>query len=199
MPVADLSYNLCVLILHCSISSLMSALNLFGVFALRDGCCSKSGKSYYCFYNTALQCSSGTALPAEMRIYSPMNDMAVEDDTVVFAHCCAYLLYSEILLNVSHIFPFPGDPSSHEYDENLPDFCSPYVSGLGYVPFRHKVLSDNRSKAFNVVCSEYVHDKKQTSTIQYIFSVLFVNFDNVPLDVYMMLRRLGGTILQCLM
>ena len=128
-----------------------------------------------------------------------MNDMAVEDDTVVFAHCCAYLLYSEILLNVSHIFPFPGDPSSHEYDENLPDFCSPYVSGLGYVPFRHKVLSDNRSKAFNVVCSECVHDKKQTSTIQYIFSVLFVNFDNVPLDVYMMLQCLGGTILQCLM
>ena len=174
----------------------MSALNLFGVFALRNGRRNKSGKSYYCFYNTVLQCSSGTTLPAEMRIYSPMNDVAVEDDTVVFAHCRAYLLYSEILLDASHIFPFPGDPSSREYDENLPDFRSPYVSGLGYVPFRHEVLSDSGSKAFNVVCSEYVRDKKQTSTIQYVFSVPFVNFDNVPLDVYMIVRPLGGTILQ---
>lgn len=140
----------------------------------------KSGKNYYCFYNTVLQCSSGITLPAEMRIYSPINDVAVEDDTVVFAHCRAYLLYNEILLDASHIFPFPGDPSSREYDENLPNCHAPYVTGVGHVPFHHEVLSENGSKAFNVICSEYVRDGTKTSTIQCVYDGSTPRWNNTP-------------------
>ena len=180
----------------------MSSLTVFGFFALAKGhrdLFQKPGsstKTYYCFYTTALQCSSGVVLPAELRIYSPFNDTVLQDHTVVFTISRAYFpSHGTILLDASHLFPFPGDPSEEDaYDRNLPDCRIPFVIGLGSVPFRHEMLSDGVSKAFNVVCSEFVRDGSKTSTVQCVtYHFIFVPCPHVVLDVFMTVLVHDGT------
>ena len=152
----------------------MSSLTVFGFFALAGGrrvATQKPGsgtKTYYCFYTTALQSTSGVALPVQLRVYSPTNDRVLEDNTVVFAVARAHMpAHETILLDVSHMYAIPGDPSSPDvYDAHLPDCSVPFIIGLGTVPVRAELLSDNTSKAFNVVSSEFVRDSLKTSTIQ---------------------------------
>ena len=65
------------------------------------------------------------------------------------------------------MYPIPGDPSVPDmYDAHLPDCLVPFIIGLGTILARAEVLSDNTSKAFNVVSSEFVRDGLKTSTIQ---------------------------------
>lgn len=162
----------------------MSSLTIFRFFALAKGHRDHSQKpgasmkTYYCFYTTALQCSSGVVLPAELCIYSPFNDTVLQDQTVVFAVAWAHFpSHGTILLDASHLFPFPGDPSEEDtYDHNLPDCRVPFVIGLGSVPFHHEMLSDGVSKAFNVVCSDFVQDGSKTSTVQYVVTISFSSF-----------------------
>lgn len=118
----------------------------------------------------ALQSTAATSLPAQLQVYSPMNDRVLEDNTVVFAVSRAHILAHEtILLDTSHMYPIPGDPSAPDtYNAHLPDCCVPFIIGLGTVPSRAELLSDNTSKAFNVVSSEFVRDSLKTSTIQYV-------------------------------
>jgi len=155
----------------------MSSLTVFGFFAVTGGrrvATQKPGsntKTYYCFYTTALQSTDGASLPAQLRIYSPVNDRVLEDNTVVFAVSRAHMpAHETILLDVSHMYPIPGDPSAPEaYDAHLPDCCVPFIIGLGTVPARAELLSDNASKAFNVVSSEFVRDSLKTSIIQCVY------------------------------
>ncbi|KAF8834996.1 hypothetical protein BDN67DRAFT_913797 [Paxillus ammoniavirescens] len=151
----------------------MSSITIFGFFRLAAGrrvASQKPGastKSYHCFYTTALQCSSGVALPAELRVYSPFNDTMLEDNTVAFVVAKAHFPRNEsVLLEASHVVPLPGDPSSDEYDNNLPNSPYPFIIGLSSVPSRFETLSDRVSKAFNVVSSEFVHDGLKTSSVQ---------------------------------
>lgn len=157
----------------------MSSLISFGFFAVAEGireAVQKPGSSsttYYCFYTTSVQCSSGVSLPAKLQVYSPFNDIILEDNTVVFAIFRAYFLptqNSTILLDALHFCALPGDPKDDDYEaSHLPDCPIPFVIGVGSVPFRHEMLSDKVSKAFSVVCSEFIRDGMKTSTVQYVF------------------------------
>ncbi|KIJ12187.1 hypothetical protein PAXINDRAFT_14959 [Paxillus involutus ATCC 200175] len=151
----------------------MSSITMFGFFGLAAGCrvsSQKPGastKSYHCFYTTALQCTSGVALPAELRVYSPFNDTVLEDNTVAFVVAKVHFPKNEsVLLEVSHVIPLPGDPSSDDYDNNLPNCPYPFIIGIGSVPSRYETLSDGVSKAFNVVSSEFIRDSLRTSMVR---------------------------------
>lgn len=111
---------------------------------------------------------SGVALPVQLRVYSPINDRVLEDNTVIFAISRAHIpVHETISLDVSHMYPIPGDPSVPDtYDAHLPDCSVPFIIGLGTVPACAEVLSDNTLKAFNVVSSKFVRDGLKTSTIQ---------------------------------
>jgi len=113
-----------------------------------------------------------------------------------FAVACAYFpSHGTILLDVSHLFPFLEDPSEEDaYDCNLPDCWILFVIGLGSVPFRHEMLSDGVSKAFNVVCSEFVWDGSKASTVQYVAChFFFFSCSHFALDVYMTVLVHVGT------
>ncbi|KAH7919836.1 hypothetical protein BV22DRAFT_996804, partial [Leucogyrophana mollusca] len=116
-------------------------------------------KTYHAFYATALQCSSGSSVPAEIRVYSPFNDIVHPDNTVAFVVAKAYFPNNDtVLLDASHVIAMPGNPASEDYEASLPDCAVPFLLALGSVPSKFELLPDGVSKAFNVVGSDFIRD-----------------------------------------
>ena len=126
---------------------------------------------WHCFYTTTLQCSSGIDIPAKIRIYSPFNDVVHVNDTVAYVIARAFCPPNKpVLLDTYHIFPVPGNPANGaEYKSRVPDCPHPFVSGIGIVSGRAKVLADGVTKFFPVVVSDYVQESKKVSTVQFVY------------------------------
>ncbi|KAI6121178.1 hypothetical protein F5141DRAFT_998945 [Pisolithus sp. B1] len=147
-----------------------------GFLAVSEGCRvssvkpSSGKKTYHCVYTTALECDDGTSIPAELRIYSPFNDVVMPDNTFGYVVAKAYFPTAvpeeKALLEASQFFPFPGDPSSGAYEDSIPDCVTPFVMGLGSVPAPAITLPDGSSRAFSVVVADHVRDSRKSSTIQ---------------------------------
>jgi hypothetical protein len=43
-------------------------------------------RTWHAHYVTSVQCANGDAFPAELRVYSPMNDVVHPDNTVAFIY-----------------------------------------------------------------------------------------------------------------
>jgi hypothetical protein len=107
-------------------------------------------------------------VPADLHIYSPINDVLHPDDTITFVVAQLHIPPTgTILLDVIRIVPFPSDPLHDSYDDAVPNFQFPMVYGLGIVSSPHETLH-NGSTAFSMVLTEYVHDANQQSHVQYV-------------------------------
>lgn len=141
-------------------------------------------KTYHCLYTTALQSTGGVCFPGELRIYSPFNDVILPDDTVGFVMAKAYFPANapeeKILLEASHFFAVPGNPSSDTYESSIPDCLVPFVFGLGTVPACPPTLPDGVSRAFSVVVSDYVRDGRKSSTVQCVLEGARARWKRTP-------------------
>ncbi|KAI0084433.1 hypothetical protein BDY19DRAFT_997781 [Irpex rosettiformis] len=83
--------------------------------------------TYFMNYVTTFQCHLEDFLGADGRVYSPPNDVPLPDNTVVFltGRVCASA-GGNAIIDVTHLAPFPGDPSDPEYDSRLPEVPCPY-------------------------------------------------------------------------
>ncbi|EDR08646.1 uncharacterized protein LACBIDRAFT_326833 [Laccaria bicolor S238N-H82] len=151
----------CLTSLCCSLPR-----TLYGFFALASGrrlAITKPGaksRTWYCYYSTTIQTSTGNILPADLRIYSPINDVVHPDNTIAFVIAKAYIPPNDTtFLDVLHLAICPGDPSSESYEESLPDCPYPWIFGVGHVPSKSETLTDTNTKIFPVSHTEYLQNE----------------------------------------
>ena len=125
----------------------MSSFTVLSFFALASGCCLQTLKpgtttcTWHAHYTTTIQCISPLYLPADLCIYSPINDIVHADDTIAFVIARLYVLPTgDVLLDEICIIPCPGDPSSDSYNETVANFQFLMVYGLGVVFSMHETL-----------------------------------------------------------
>jgi hypothetical protein len=103
----------------------------------------------------------GTPINAQIRVFSPATDPHIHpDDTVTFV----------IGSDADHMImiAMPGDPTSDNYDEKMPDLRFPIVNAVGHVLNIHQNTYENHTELeVNVSVSDYVRGQIQHSTIQY--------------------------------
>jgi hypothetical protein len=163
----------------------MSSFTIIGFFALAEGNrvrTTKPGSSTsvcHCHYASSIQCSHGTPINAQIRVFSPATDPHIHpDDTVVFVIGSAWMEKDRqirILIDADHMIAMPGDPTSDDYDEKMPDFRFPIVNAVGHVLNTHHNTYENHTEVeVNVSVSDYVRGQIQHSTIQYVSYQLYV-------------------------
>ena len=155
----------------------MSSFTIIGFFALASGHHLQTVKpgtairTWHAHYTTIIQCINPPYLPADLRIYSPINDVLHPDNTIAFVVARVHVPQTgNVLLDVLRIVPCPGDPSQDSYDDTVPNFQFPMVYGLGIVSTPHETLP-NGSTAFSVVLTEYVRDMNQQSNVLYVNAI----------------------------
>ncbi|KAF8141789.1 hypothetical protein EV363DRAFT_1443711 [Boletus edulis] len=137
-----------------------------------------SREIYHCFYSTSFPAASNAEqrYPAEIRIYSPYNNIVLPDNTVVFLVAKGYFaLYETIMLEATTFVPVPGDPADTSYDNNVPDLTTLLIIGLDVVPSCFDILADGKLKMCMVLSSDYVRDVQKQSSIQYIHFTFFTS------------------------
>ncbi|KAJ7631286.1 hypothetical protein DFH06DRAFT_1224122 [Mycena polygramma] len=162
-----------------STPTLPVSLTLMGLFSLREGsrisivkpAGNTSTTVYYQQYLTAVACLSGQRIPATLRVYSPPGDHALPDGTVILAFTKAlFLKAKDVSLEVIRMAPFPGDPSSDEYQDNIPDWTIPMVSAVGHVGSKTETLEDgHKSRLFPITAGDYIGNSNQTCEIHAIY------------------------------
>jgi hypothetical protein len=156
----------------------MSSLLLAGVFSLHGGRRAQTSykkrngensSAWHAYYKTAVVCQSPPLLPAEVRVYSRAQDVLYPDHTVALLFAKAFVppanVGGEILLDAMHVAAFPGNPTTDNYDDSLPDFHWPLVFAAGNVNTRPVELP-NSHVAFSISVVEYVRGTPQQSTIE---------------------------------
>ena len=155
----------------------MSSFTIIGFFALASGRRLQTVKpgtairTWHAHYTTTIQCINPPYLPADLRIYSPINDVLHPDNTIAFVVARVHVPQTgNVLLDALRIVPCPGDPSQDSYDDTVPNFQFPMVYGLGIVSTPHETLP-NGSTAFSVALTEYVRDMNQQSNVLYVNAI----------------------------
>ncbi|KAK7022214.1 hypothetical protein R3P38DRAFT_3195598 [Favolaschia claudopus] len=147
---------------------------LAGFFPVRQGTkttVSRGEKSTpYFVYETTLYCLNGVRSAAALRVYAS-ESYPVPDDTVLYVVAKAvFPVGQNILLEAIRAAPVPGDPSSDEYQLQIPDMMVPTIVAVGHVSSMQQKLSDKySSRAFTVNTGDYVRDQRQTCTIQAVY------------------------------
>ncbi|KAI6154697.1 hypothetical protein BKA82DRAFT_56424, partial [Pisolithus tinctorius] len=85
-----------------------------------------------------------------------------------------------ILLETSDVIPFPGDPTSEEYEAALCDCPCMFVYGLGSVSSCAITLPDGVPKAFSVMASDYVQDANMMSMVVCMFDSSCPHWGRTP-------------------
>jgi hypothetical protein len=123
---------------------------------------------WHAHYTSSVQCIDGTCLPANIRIYSPMNDIPHADNTIAFVYARAHVTNdSMVLMDASHVVPCPGNPKDETYEDSVPDLPHPFVIALGHVSGKASHFPEG-SHTFPLTVSDYVRDNTQMSTIRYV-------------------------------
>jgi hypothetical protein len=158
----------------------MSVFMLFGNFCLAGGerlptprttAANTPINVYHVYYDTTIKLLNGD-LQAQLRVYSPMGNVPLPNNTVVFAVTHAHIdKESPALLEAQVVFPYPGDPSDETYQDGLPDFPATFFVGVG--PSRtsanvKEYAPDGQSRAFTLDLSDYVRDALKPSLVQYV-------------------------------
>ncbi|KAL0954576.1 hypothetical protein HGRIS_003536 [Hohenbuehelia grisea] len=152
----------------------MSSFTVIRFFALVNGHrerTSRDGKSrWHVIYSTTLSCATGACVDAEVRMYSPSNDVIHSMDSVALISAKVHIPTSgPILLEAYRIVVCPGDPSQESYEDALPDMPAPLVFALGSVIGQSKTHPDG-SKSYMMNVSDYVRDQTEQSTVDCLFS-----------------------------
>jgi hypothetical protein len=82
---------------------------------------------------------------------------------------------STFLLEAIHIAPEPGDPTTDDYEETVPDFPFPCILVHGTVSSEHK-LDNGGIVNFPVTVSDYVRGSNKVSTLMCVLFLLLVYF-----------------------
>ncbi|KIP03196.1 hypothetical protein PHLGIDRAFT_54813, partial [Phlebiopsis gigantea 11061_1 CR5-6] len=94
---------------------------------------SKGSTTWHYYYNTTIQTPTH-AIPAELRIYSPPDDVAHPDYTIAHVVAKAHLAANgTALLDAISVAPVPGDPEDDSYEDRVPDLPYPFIFALGVV------------------------------------------------------------------
>lgn len=163
----------------------MSAFIISGFFSLTSGrrirtdVARPNGTSqgvYYVHYETIVQCSQSGPISAELRKYSPPGESVLQNDTIAYVVAKAYMpppnMPRTFLLEAIHIAPEPGDPSSDDYEDSVPDFPFPSFFIQGTVSEEHKV-DEGGIVNFPVNVSDYVRGNNKKSTVTYVLLLFF--------------------------
>ncbi|KAF8466773.1 hypothetical protein JB92DRAFT_2773819, partial [Gautieria morchelliformis] len=62
---------------------------------------------------------------------------------------------SKILMDVTSIVPYPGDPASDNYEENIPNDTSVAIWGVGAVVNNAEYGADSKTRLFDLAVSDY--------------------------------------------
>jgi hypothetical protein len=120
-------------------------------------------------YTTSLQCIDGSALAAELRVYTASaTEPILPDNTVAYVVAkCHFPIHEVALLDAFYLAKVPGDVNDERYEDHVPDIPIPFVFGVGQVagevPMSSPVL-----KCVAVSVSEYVRDEVKHCDVQYI-------------------------------
>ncbi|KAF8449198.1 hypothetical protein L210DRAFT_3388333 [Boletus edulis BED1] len=136
-----------------------------------------SREIYHCFYSTSFPAASDAEqrYPAEIRIYSPYNNIVLPDNTVVFLVAKGYFALHETMKQQHLSLYLVCDPADTSYDNNVPDLTTPLIIGLDVVPSCFDILADGKLKMCMVLSSDYVRDVQKQSSIQYIHFTFFAS------------------------
>jgi hypothetical protein len=157
----------------------MSSLALMGFFGLAEGkrvmtTRPNNTRIWHAHYTTTVQCTDGSSLPANVRIYSPMNDVLHPDDTVAFIYARAHISASStVVMDASHVVPVPGNALDDSYEDSVPNLPNPFVIALGHVSGKASHLPDG-SRTFPIAVSEYVRDSTQLCAITYVHHLVLL-------------------------
>ncbi|KAG6826427.1 hypothetical protein H0H92_015821 [Tricholoma furcatifolium] len=123
----------------------MSVFSIIGFFVLNDGHRVATPKVvngvernvYYIHYTSSIACSLGSAIPADLRIFSSSPDPSaiLPHRTVAFVSAKAQCPSDDgvAFLDAYYMVPFRGDVNDDFYQEPIPDLRYPLVWVIGHV------------------------------------------------------------------
>ena len=160
--------------------SLMSSFFIDGFFAVKSGrrvvlqrvVNDTTIKTNYIHYQTAIQCTTGVAYGAELRVFATSQTTILPDDSV--AHVVAKAEINpgaDAFLEANSFSVIPGDPSADDYEDHVPDDLYPNVFILGQV--MKEIPLDMKITAYTIMASDYIKDAPSQSLIQFAISYLF--------------------------
>ncbi|KAF8496609.1 hypothetical protein JB92DRAFT_2630600, partial [Gautieria morchelliformis] len=115
--------------------------------------------TYYSFYDMVLETLMGTLHPMEIRLYMPPGEKLLRDDTIVHVVGRVYAASStRVLMDAVSVMAYPGDPSSDEYEDGIPNNKVVVVWGLGAVLNNAETDPDSNTRKFNLGVLDYVRD-----------------------------------------
>lgn len=161
--------------------------HIAGFFALAHGSCIRvnkvsrqapatnataQGGTWYALYDTTLTCVKDVFVAAQLRVYSPSNDVIHPDNSVAFVigKVCLQPGVNRALIDATHMHIKPGDVSSEDYEDTIPSFPQSYLFSVGSVTGQHEGLED-RSRVFPVTLSEYVRDEVKHFQVMLVITV----------------------------
>ncbi|KAF8479819.1 hypothetical protein JB92DRAFT_2767470 [Gautieria morchelliformis] len=134
---------------------------------LRGGCRQTTPPTYYSFYDTVLETLVATLLPMEIHLYTPLGEKLLRNDTIACMVGRVYVaLSSKILMDAVSLIPYPGDPSSDDYEEGIPDDKVVVLWALGAVLNNAVMDVDSNTQKFNLGVSDYVWDGTKVFIIE---------------------------------
>ena len=123
---------------------------------------------YYVHYDTTVQCSQSGPVSAEIRKYSPPGECVIQDDTIAYVVAKAYVpssaLSGTVLLEAIHIAPEPGNPTSENYEDSVPDFPFPMIFAKGTVCGEPK-SEGGTVVLFALAVSDYIRGGNKKTTL----------------------------------
>ena len=143
----------------------LASFTISGFFALTDG--NQNNDLQCTCYHSMLACMNSHPVPAEIYTFNP-SGVFLPDNTI--AHLIGKAYYPPlgdcrpVIIETVIFVPFPGDPSSPAYAENLPNFPYLAVSAIGIVS-SVPTTTDDRKVDFLVTAQDYVRGGMKTSTV----------------------------------
>lgn len=111
------------------------------------------------------------SFPSELRVYIRSKDETIHiDGTIAIIVAKAHFPSNGVsFLEAMFVFPFPGDPTSPDYETRIPDFIIPIAFVIGTVLNAAQQLSQSSTaRFFNMLTSEYVRDGIKESRVRYV-------------------------------
>ena len=153
----------------------MSSFIIVGFFAVKSGrrvvsqrvVNDNTVKSNYIHYQTALQCTANVSYPAEIRVFATSQSTILPDNSVVHVLAKAEINPgADAFLEATTFAVIPGDPSTDDYEDHIPDEPYAHVFILGQV-MKESPL-DAKVTAYTIMASDYLNDRPTQSLIQFV-------------------------------
>ncbi|KAH9983687.1 hypothetical protein BJV77DRAFT_1072686 [Russula vinacea] len=163
----------------------LASFTISGFLALADG--NRNNDLRRTCYHSALACMNSHPVPAEIYTFNP-SGVFLPDNTI--AHLIGKAYYPPpgdcrpVIIETVVFAPFPGDPSSPAYAENLPNFPFPAVSAIGIVSSVPTTTDDGKVD-FLVTAQDYVRGGMKMSTVICRLDKTLPRWKNVPAPAWL--------------